>query len=209
MDLLLIFAKGLGVGLAIAAPVGPIGLLCIQRTLHQGVVIGLVSGLGAACADAVYGGIAGFGLTSVSDLLIDLQEELRVVGGAFLLILGARIALRKRPAEVPAAAAGQAPMAGAFGSCFVLTLTNPTTILSFVAVFAGLGLVGDAATYGAAVSLVIGVFLGSAAWWLTLSTSVGLLLRRRMTATSLRWINWISGTAIAGFGVAALAVAAF
>ena len=207
MDQLLIFAKGLGVGLAIAAPVGPIGLLCIQRTLRQGALIGLASGLGAACADAVYGGIAGFGLTSVADLLIDLQDELRIVGGIFLLLLGARIILRTGPAEAPPAAAAQAPMAGAFGSCFVLTLTNPTTILSFVAVFAGLGLVGDAATYGAAVSLVIGVFLGSAAWWLTLSTSVG-LLRGRMTAASLRWINWISGAAIAGFGVAALTVVA-
>jgi threonine/homoserine/homoserine lactone efflux protein len=198
--------KGLLVGFSIAAPVGPIGVLCIRRTLADGRAAGLASGLGAATADAVYGSIAGFGLTVISGFLISQTGWLRLLGGAFLLYLGVKTLLA-RPAERPASASGSG-LLRSYASTFVLTLTNPTTILSFVAVFAGLGL-ADATRgaaggpYLAAALLVSGVFVGSALWWLLLSGGVS-LFRARFDARAMRWVNRLSGIVIAAFGVAAL-----
>jgi threonine/homoserine/homoserine lactone efflux protein len=193
--------KGLLIGFSIAAPVGPIGVLCIRRTLAQGRAAGLASGLGAATADAVYACIAGFGLTLISGLLISQQSWLKLVGGAFLCYLGIRTLLAQ-PAERAASAAGLG-LAGAYTSTFFLTLTNPTTILSFVAVFAGLGLASMGGDYAAAVVLVLGVFVGSALWWLLLSGGVG-LLRARFDTRAMRWVNRISGAVITAFGLLAL-----
>jgi threonine/homoserine/homoserine lactone efflux protein len=193
--------KGLLIGFSIAAPVGPIGMLCIRRTLAQGRATGLASGLGAASADAVYGCIAGFGLTFISGLLISQQSWLKLIGGAFLCYLGIRTLLAQ-PAE-RAAAAGGMGLAGAYTSTFFLTLTNPTTILSFVAVFAGLGLASMGGNYAAAAVLVLGVFVGSALWWLLLSSGVG-LYRARFDTCALRWVNRISGGVITAFGLLAL-----
>jgi threonine/homoserine/homoserine lactone efflux protein len=193
--------KGLLIGFSIAAPVGPIGVLCIRRTLAQGRVAGLISGLGAASADAVYGCVAGFGLTFISGLLISQQSWLKLLGGAFLCYLGIRTLLAQ-PAERAATAAGLG-LAGAYTSTFFLTLTNPTTILSFVAVFAGLGLASMGGDYAAAVVLVLGVFVGSALWWLLLSGGVG-LLRARFDTRAMRWVNRISGAVITAFGLLAL-----
>jgi len=209
---LALLLKGFGIGLAIAAPVGPIGVLCIRRTLRNGWLIGVLSGLGAAGADAVYGAVAAFGLSSVAALLLDFELTLRIVGGLFLLLLGVRILAKastptEEPASISATASGGAMgprMAGAFVSCFLLTLTNPSTILSFLAIFAGLGLVGHAGDRGAAVSLIAGVFVGSAAWWLVLSGTVG-LLRGRLGPAAMVWINRASGLIIAGFGIGILA----
>ncbi len=203
MGHLLLFLEGIAVGLAIAAPVGPIGALCINRTLRHGVWVGLASGLGAACADGVYGAIAGFGVSSVAVFLLDFQDTLRLLGGAFLLVLGVRILARGPVPEASQPAWGEARLGGAFVSCFLLTLTNPTTILAFVAIFAGLGLVEVARDYTAAVILVLGVFLGSAFWWLALSGLVG-LLRGHVTPPILLWVNRVSGAVIAGFGIGAL-----
>jgi threonine/homoserine/homoserine lactone efflux protein len=193
--------RGLIIGFSIAAPVGPIGVLCIRRTLAAGRAAGLVSGLGAATADAIYGCIAGFGLTFVSGLLIDQQSWLKLIGGAFLCYLGIRTLL-SQPAE-RAAAAGGMGLAAAYASTLLLTLTNPATIISFVAVFAGLGLASAGGSYAAAAALVLGVFCGSALWWLVLSGSVG-LLRARFNSHALRWVNRISGGVIVGFGLLAL-----
>jgi threonine/homoserine/homoserine lactone efflux protein len=193
--------QGLLIGFSIAAPVGPIGVLCIRRTLAQGRAAGLASGLGAATADAVYGCIAGFGLTFISGLLISQQSWLKLLGGAFLCYLGIRTLLAQ-PAERAASAAGLG-LAGAYTSTFFLTLTNPTTILSFVAVFAGLGLASMGGDYAAAVVLVLGVFVGSALWWLLLSGGVG-LLRARFDTRAMRWVNRISGVVITAFGLLAL-----
>jgi threonine/homoserine/homoserine lactone efflux protein len=203
MDQVLFFAKGVAVGLAIAAPVGPIGVLCIRRSLSAGMFVGLVSGLGAAVADAVYGAVAGFGLTSVSVFLLDHQAAIRILGGAALLVIGLRILVAKAPA------AGAQPnnngrLAGAFASCFLLTLTNPTTILSFLAIFAGLGLAEWVRDYTAATLLVGGVLLGSALWWLVLSGTVS-LVRHRLSAAALVWINRISAVVILLFGLLAFA----
>lgn len=193
--------RGLVIGFSIAAPVGPIGVLCIRRTLADGRAIGLAVGLGAAAADAVYGAIAGFGLTAVSSLLVRQQGMLRLVGGLFLCYLGVRTFLA-RPADRSARAGGTG-LIGAFTSTFGLTLTNPATILSFVAVFAGLGIAG-AGSWREASILVAGVFLGSALWWLLLSGVVG-ALRSRLHVSALRWVNRLSGAVLLAFGVAALA----
>jgi threonine/homoserine/homoserine lactone efflux protein len=198
-----LFFKGLALGLAIAAPVGPIGVLCIRRTLAEGWALGLAVGLGAATADAVYGAIAGFGLTAVSGFLVNQSRWLGLLGGVFLLYLGVRT-FRSVPAERPAnlVRTGWWP---AFGATAFLTLTNPLTILSFVAVFAGFGLAEAGATrdYWGAGALVLGVFLGSALWWLILSSGVA-WFRNRLTPSALRRINQLSGLIILGFGVSAL-----
>lgn len=193
--------RGLAIGLAIAAPVGPIGLLCIRRTLAHGRGVGFASGLGAATADAIYGGIAGFGLTTVSTALIGGERWLRLGGGLLLLVLGARTAL-SRPASGAAGATGEG-LLGAYTSTLALTLANPLTILSFVAVFAGLGLGGGTAGHGAALTLVLGVFLGSALWWLILSGGAG-VFRQRLSVGALTWVNRVAGAGIASFGAAAI-----
>lgn len=197
-DLLL---KGGLIGISIAAPVGPIGVLCIRRTLAEGWLFGLVSGLGAATADAMYGCIAAFGLTFISSVLVSHQAMLRLIGGFFLCYLGVRTLLA-RPA-VQAAAVKGSGLLRAYGSTFFLTLTNPMTIIAFAAVFAGLGLAGTTGDYGSAALLVMGVFTGSALWWLLLSGGVG-ALRSRFPASGLKWVNRISGLIILGFGLFAL-----
>lgn len=200
MDALL-FVRGLLIGLSIAAPVGPIGVLCIRRTLTDGRLMGFATGLGAAVADALYGAVAAFGLTAVTGLLVGQQRWLALGGGLFLLYLGLTT-FRTRPAE-RAATAGGTNLVGAFASTVLLTLTNPTTILSFVAIFAALGLGASAGSLVEAVALVLGVFLGSALWWLLLSSGVG-LVRRWLTPDRLVWINRLSGLIILSFGLAAL-----
>jgi threonine/homoserine/homoserine lactone efflux protein len=193
--------RGLVIGFSIAAPVGPIGVLCIRRTLAEGRVSGLVSGLGAATADAIYGCIAGFGLTFISSFLVSQQVWLRLIGGVFLCYLGLKTFLA-RPAEEAASAEGRG-LIGAYVSTFFLTLTNPMTILSFAVIFAGLGLGSASGNYISAGLLVSGVFIGSALWWLMLSGGIG-LLRTRFNLQGLRWVNRISGIIITGFGLIAL-----
>jgi threonine/homoserine/homoserine lactone efflux protein len=191
-----VFARGLVIGFSIAAPVGPIGVLCIRRTLADGRTTGLAVGLGAAAADAVYGAIAGFGLTAISTPLVHQQGALRMIGGLFLRYLGVRTFLA-RPADNAARASG-AGLFGAFAATFGLTLTNPATILSFVAVFAGLGIAG-AGGWREATVLVGGVFLGSVLWWLMLTGTVG-AMRARLDPAALRWINRLSGLVLSVFG---------
>ena len=193
--------SGIIIGFSIAAPVGPIGVLCIRRTLAEGRLHGLVSGLGAATADAVYGCIAAFGLTFISDVLVQQQLWLRIIGGAFLIFLGVKTILSK-PSEKPPSEK-RTGLLTAYGSTFFLTLTNPVTILSFAAIFAGIGLGSAVADYGSAALLVFSVFAGSALWWLILSGIVS-LLRNRVTPLVLRWINRVSGAIIMGFGVVIL-----
>lgn len=201
-----LLVRGLALGFAIAAPVGPIGVLCIRRTLADGRLIGFVSGLGAATADAFYGAVAAFGLTVVANLLVGQHIWVRLIGGLFLCYLGLRILLR-RPATQPAQTApvpvAHRGLAGAYISTLALTLTNPATILTFAAIFAGLGLAGTAGHAGAAL-LVLGVFLGSALWWLILSGGVA-LLRARFTARAMRAVNLVSGLLLLGFAALALA----
>jgi threonine/homoserine/homoserine lactone efflux protein len=195
--------RGALLGLAIAAPVGPIGVLVIRRTLAVGPKAGLVSGLGAATADAGYGLVAVLGLAALTRPLVAHADLLRVVGGAFLCTFGIRTFLA-RPSDAAAAEGPVARLWGAYLSTLALTVTNPLTILSFAAAFAGLGLVaakGHASHAG--IILVTAVFLGSALWWAILSGGVG-LLRGRLGVRALRAINWGSGLLLVGFGLLAL-----
>ena len=203
--LVLLWLRGLAIGLAIAAPVGPIGVLCIRRTLAQGRAAGLLSGLGAATADAVYGSIAAFGLTALSGAMVAQRQALSLAGGLFLCYPGVRT-LRAAPGEA-GRASGAGGLAAAYASTFVLTLTNPMTIISFAAVFAGLGLAAGTSGAAGAIALVAGVFCGSALWWLALSTGVS-LAGRGLGQRELAWVNRLSGAVILAFGVAALAESA-
>ena len=201
MDIPLLL-QGLLIGFSIAAPVGPIGVLCIRRTLADGRAVGVATGLGAASADAVFGSIAAFGLAFISSFLVQQQSWIRLLGGAFLCYLGIKTLL-VRPAETAAQAKSNG-LFGAYASTFFLTLTNPASIVLFSAIFAGLGLFGGVGSVGAAMALVGGIALGSAAWWLLLSSGVS-LLRSRFDARAMRWVNVASGLIILSFGVAALA----
>jgi threonine/homoserine/homoserine lactone efflux protein len=198
-----LWLRGFAIGLAIAAPVGPIGVLCMRRTLLSGSLAGFVTGLGAAAADATYGALGAFG-TALAAALVGQQAWIATVGGLFLIWLGVA-AMRRPPAELEAAAAPRAShLAGYFGTTFLLTLANPATILSFAAIFAGLGLgAGETPAAAAGLRLVGGVFLGSAAWWLFLSGIVG-LVRHRLGRGALLWINRLSGLVLLGFGIAAI-----
>ena len=193
--------RGLIVGFSIAAPVGPVCALCIRRTLAYGRLVGFVSGIGAACADGIYGAVAAFGLTAVSSALVGQSGVLRAVGGAFLLYLGVRTFLADPVRATATPSVGG--LARAWASVFALTLTNPATIISFLGVFAGLGLAAGASG-ASAIALVAGVFLGSAAWWVTLSLGLG-AFRERLDERALQWVNRGSGVVIALFGVGALA----
>ena len=196
------FLKGILLGFSIAAPVGPIGVLCIRRTLMGGMMSGVASGLGAALADAVFGLIAAFGITAVSSLLLEHSFLLRLCGGFFLLYLGTGL-FRSRPAELPVDDVSTRRF-GDFGSTFFLTLTNPLTILSFTALFAGFGVGDKPGSYGAAAFMVGGVFSGSLLWWIALSGAIG-FFRSRFDTRKLLLINRLSGVTIFSFGVVSLA----
>jgi threonine/homoserine/homoserine lactone efflux protein len=191
-------------GFAIAAPVGPIGVLCIRRTLADGRLIGFLSGLGAATADMLYGAVAAFGLTAVQGLLVRQQVWLQVVGGLFLLYLGIRTFFTP-PADHAAEAREPRGKLSAYLTTLGLTLANPATILSFTIIFAGFRLGDASGGFLAPALLVLGVFVGSASWWLLLSGAVG-LLRDRFNSSWIRWVNRLAGIIIAGFGVAAILV---
>jgi threonine/homoserine/homoserine lactone efflux protein len=197
----LFLPKGIVIGFSIAAPVGPIGLLCISRTLSYGRLSGLLTGLGAAFADGVYGTIAGFGFAFVTDFLVGHQAILRLLGSIFLVGLGAHTFFR-RPV-VAEHEAGAKRLSGDFASTFLLTLANPFTIVSFIAIFAGMGLSEAPAGYQAATAMVAGVFLGSASWWLMLSFGVS-MIRKRMSSEALTTINRLAGIAMAALGLMSL-----
>ena len=200
-----LLVRGFVLGFTIAAAVGPISLLCIRRTLAEGRLVGLVSGLGVATADATYGAIAAFGLTAVTDLLVDGRRVLSVVGGLFLLWLAWRT-FRAVPGEAARSdGSARRGLPGAYLSTLGLTLTNPMTILSFAALFVGLGVTGGDAA--GATLLTAGVFAGSAAWWVILVGLVG-ALRARVTPTGLQRVNMASGLLIGAFALVALASAA-
>ncbi|HEY1661761.1 MAG TPA: LysE family transporter [Verrucomicrobiae bacterium] len=187
----------MAVGFCIAAPIGPIGVLCMRRTLANGRLVGLLSGLGAATADAAYGAVAAFGLTAISNFLVHQKSWLGIVGGIFLCFLGIKIFISKpaRPSEEKEAV-GLIP---AYFSTLFLTLTNPTTIISFIAIFAGLGL-ARTANYLSASSMVAGVFIGSTFWWLILSGGIG-FFRSHVDEKWMKTVNRLSGCLIFTFGI--------
>ncbi len=195
------FYKGLGLGLAIAAPVGPIALLCIRRTLTQGPWVGLVTGLGAATADGLYATVAAFGLTALVEPLLNHHLWLRLGGGLGLVYLGIATLVAK-PSQ-SATPVSPASLLGAYGSTLLLTLSNPVTILSFMAIFAGLGLGSQGKGWLTALSLVLGVVGGSALWWLGLTWGVT-WWRPYFTPQRLGWCHGIAGIALFSFGLVTL-----
>ncbi len=198
MDFSLLFT-GVVIGFSIAAPVGPIGLLCIRRTLDGGWAAGFASGLGAATADAVYGCMAALGLGVVTAALAGAQFWLRLAGGLLLCAIGAQ-AMLARPAAAGAPAPGGRGLAGAYAVTFGLTLTNPMTILAYAAILTGAGASLAPGAGGGALLLIAGVFTGSALWWLLLSGATS-LLRRQLSPGILPWINRAAGLLIFGFGL--------
>jgi len=200
MDYLFLL-KGVILGFCIAAPVGPIGILCIRRTLEFGRFSGLFSGLGAAVADTIYGIIAAFGISFISNFLIDHRFWLQLIGGIFLLYLGGKTFWSK-PEEKPLSVSHKS-LFGDFVSTLLLTITNPMTILSYIAIFATLGLSRSKDSSSNMVILVLGVFLGSILWWLILSEGVT-FFRKKLSKKVMLWINHFAGILIFLFGIAAL-----
>jgi threonine/homoserine/homoserine lactone efflux protein len=193
------FLKGLIIGFAMAVPIGPIGIMCIRKTLAEGHSRGLIIGFGAATADSLYGSIAAFGLTFISDAIASQHFWLRLAGGGLLLFLGIRTfrAKRKDP-EIPFKTNGSF---GSYVSAFLLALINPVTLFAFIAVFAAFGL-GHKLSIISACILVAGVFTGSCLWFLTLGY-IATFFRKKLDSGGLRWVNRISGTLLILSGIAA------
>lgn len=200
--ILSIMTKGFVIGFSIAAPVGPIGLLCINRSLTGGLASGFVSGLGAASADGMYGILAVSGLVALSNLLVSGQKIVALLGGLFLCYLGFRI-FKTAAFTGKSARADEGNLVRDYLSTFALTLTNPMTILSFTAIFAGLGLGSATAGSRAGLLMVLGVFSGSATWWLLLA-AVTSLFRKRISPVVMTWVNRIAGTILLIFGLLAI-----
>jgi threonine/homoserine/homoserine lactone efflux protein len=196
-----LFLYGVGLGFAVAIPVGPIGLLCIHRTLSESRPSGYAAGLGAACADGIYGFVAGLGLTLVANFFLSQRLWLGLMGGLFLCVYGV-MTFRKQPRmdAIPVRFIG---LVGSFLSTFLLTLANPLNILLFTGVFAIVGVAADVVGFWADVALAAGIAVGSGMWWFSLTTFVS-LFRSRFTEVTLRWANRISGSLIFLAGVVVL-----
>lgn len=192
-----LWLKGLIAGLAIAAPVGPVNVLCASRTLSKGRASGLVSGLGAATADALYGAVAGFSISLVIDFLRQEESPIRILGGLLLIAIGI-LYFRKRPQPLDAASPNNTGHSD-YTSTLLLTLTNPTTILSFIAVLAALGM-GHHRSLWLSFLLVGGIFCGSMLWWIVLVQIVN-RLRDHFNSRAIAWMNRIAGLAIGAFGL--------
>jgi threonine/homoserine/homoserine lactone efflux protein len=195
--------RGAVAGLAISAPVGPVNVLCVSRTLTRGRAGGMISGLGAAFADTLYGSVAGF---SISFIIGWLEREIfwiRLIGGMLLIAIGA-VYYSKRPKTLEEMAKSESPGSDV-ATTFLLTLTNPTTILSFLAVLAILGL-GGHRPWTLTVFLVLGIFVGAMAWWTTLSM-IAARFRDRFDDHAVVVMNRIAAFAIAGFGLITIGLA--
>jgi threonine/homoserine/homoserine lactone efflux protein len=197
-----LLSKGFVAGLAIAVPVGPVNVLCASRTLSKGRLSGLISGFGAATADALYGAVAGFSITFLIEFLEREEFWIRVIGGLLLVAIG--VVYFHRPAQAANLRGADGTGHSDFVSTLLLTLTNPTTVLSFLAVLAGLGM-GGHREWWLTFLLVGGIFCGSMLWWVTLVLLVN-RFRDRFNQQAMRWLNRIAGLAIGGFGIVTLAI---
>lgn len=195
------FIEGILIGFVVAVPVGPLGLLCINRALMLGPLCGLFSGFGVATADALAAGIAALGITLVSSILVDHQFLLRLIGGFFLLFLGVKIYRTQPKIEPPPS--GVNGLLSAYATTFFLTFSNPVTILSFIAIYAGWQVQSLHGNYLSAAVLTIGVFIGSSLWWVALFLGLT-AFRDRFSLEILGWVHKVSGVLIAGFGLVVL-----
>ncbi len=198
--ILTLFLKGIAIGVAIAAPVGPVAVLCIRRTLLLGPAAGFASGAGAVLADAIFGAIAAFGVAAVYDVLIFYERELRLVGGAFMLVLGIITARRSLP---KAGSTVHGSLTSAFFTSFALMMTNPITIFAFVGIFAGFGIVSQTLAVSDSLTLLGGIAVGATLWWAGL-TGIATACRKRFGLEDLGWLNKVSGGLLIFFGVVSL-----
>ena len=192
-------------GLSVAAPVGPMALLCLRTTLTHGFVPGLAGGMGIAAGDALYASLAAFGLQAAAFLLTGQATWLAALGGLYLVWFG--VTTMRQALPTAPAPGGTRRALGTFATTFLLTLANPPTIMIFAAMFAGLGLVAAQGGTSTAVTVVAGVTLGSASWWVLFATVVD-RMRGRLGGPLFLWVNRVSGAALAGFGLWAVARAA-
>ena len=199
MDLLFII-KGLLIGISVSAPLGPIGVLCIQRTLNKGFKSGFVSGAGAASADIIYAVIAGFSITYISDFLIEYQTYIRVIGGAFLILVGIRIAVSNPAKQIRKLRIKGNNFYKDFITSFFITISNPITILAFGAFFAAFNMISKTDGNFPIIIMIITVFSGSLMWWLSL-IGIVTVFKKRIRLRNLLWINRITGTLIVLFAI--------
>lgn len=198
---LTLFLKGIIIGFVMAVPVGPIGIMCIRKTLTEGQLRGLIIGLGAATADLLYSCVAAFGFTAISSVITTQRVWIRLIGGTLLIFLGLRT-FRSKPAD-PKTHAHTSGILGSYLYTLFLTLTNPLTIFVFIAVFASLGLENEVKIFSGSV-LVTGVFIGSCSWFVFLSAGVT-LFRKKLNMDGLQWVNRIAGILIIISGAVAIA----
>jgi len=196
----LLLLKGIIVGISTSAPLGPLGILCIQRTINKGVLSGLVSGLGAAVADIIYAAIAGFGISIIADFLKEYQMLIRILGGIVLLIVGIMIFRSNPIKQIRQQKAQKRNYVSDFISSFVITFTNPITIVVFGAVFASLGL-DQVTNLNPIVLTLLGIFAGALLWWLALTIFIN-IFRNKIRLRNLWWINKITGIVVSVFGLA-------
>jgi threonine/homoserine/homoserine lactone efflux protein len=208
IDYVLLVLSGFAIGVIVAAPIGPVNLICIRRTLAFGPVNGFLSGLGAALGDTVFGIVTAFGLTAIAQLIKGFYVPLQIVGGLMLIGFGVHTFFaqpKKRELDrLNKADKGASTLIGAIVSTFALTITNPATLFGFAALFAGLGsLIGEKPRFVEAAVLVCGVAGGSIAWWFTITTIVG-LFHKNIDDRAMKWINHAMGVAITLFGLAVI-----
>jgi threonine/homoserine/homoserine lactone efflux protein len=209
MYVLLLISTGIVIGLIVAAPIGPVNLICIRKTLAYGPINGFFSGLGAALGDGVFAIVTAFGLTAVSQWIEGFSTPLRLLGGVMLLGFGIHIfrsdvSLLRDAESVPPRENGNKSLVRSIASTFALTITNPATLFGFTALFTGLGsLAGGSATFLDAALTVLGVITGSTIWWFTLTTLVG-IFHRHIDTGVMRNINHFFGIAVTGFGIIVL-----
>lgn len=197
METLLFFLKGVAAGFVVAAPVGPVAVMCVRRTLVRGVISGYATGLGAALADTIYGVIAAYGISFLAAMLFENEFWFRLVGGLLLLVLAAKTFF-SGPADMRAPSSNG--LASDFLSALVVTGTNPITVVAFGVVFTTIGVATAGERYSWAEALIAGVFVGSALWWGVL-TGIAALFRSTLNGSGLRWINRISAGVILLCGV--------
>lgn len=199
---------GIVVGFLVAAPVGPVAVLCIQRTLLDGRLVGYATGVGAALADTVFGALAIFSVAVVQDFLADHRPAVQFIGSLVLIGLGLRTMLVGQNRASQSSAIDHLTLLQSFGSAFLVTIVNPITILAFVSIFAAIRVSTTVESLIGSWTIVVGVLIGALAWWWLLA-SVASILRQRFTERSLRWLNRISGAVILGFGVYGLGALAW
>jgi len=197
-----LITQGVLIGFVVAVPVGPLGILCINRALAAGALCGLFSGLGVATADALAASVAALGISFVSGFLTNHQIVLRLAGGVFLCYLGAQI-YRTKPKPAAAAASDVNGLVNAYATTFILTFSNPVTLLSFIAIYAGWHVPSLQGRYFAAALLALGVLIGSALWWVGLFIGMT-AFREKFSLDALAWVHRVSGALMVGFGIVIL-----